>query len=330
MDAQSTTTGLLHAFLFDGKGGGKVMGWQEIGEWKPEDGLLWVHLSYAGSETEQWLYDSSGLDQVVVEALTSEGTRPRATAIGKGLLLNLRGVNLNPGSQEEDMVSIRMWAEEHRIISTRKRQLLSIQQVTENILAGNGPESTGEFLNSFIELLTDYIDDTIDALEDNQEQLEEQIAQNHHQGLRSEISVIRRKATQLRRYLAPQREALTRIQSEHPAWFSERDKRYLHETTNQLTRIVEDIDSIRDRALIAQEEILNLLSQDLNNRMYILSLITAIFLPLTFITGLLGINVAGIPGAASPYGFILVVILLLLVSVGQVLYFKHKGWLQNR
>lgn len=330
MDTESEQNGLLHAFLFDGKGGGKNLNWEEIDKWQPEDGLLWVHLSYNSSGTEQWLYEASGLEQVVVEALTSEGTRPRATAIGKGLLLNLRGVNLNPGSHEEDMVSIRIWAEQHRIISTRKRQLLSIQQVTENILAGNGPESTGEFLNSFIELLTDYIDDTIDALEDNQEELEEQIAQSHHQGLRSEISVIRRKATQLRRYLAPQREALTRIQSEHPAWFSERDKRYLHETTNQLTRIVEDIDSIRDRALIAQEEILNLLSQDLNSRMYILSLITAIFLPLSFITGLLGINVGGIPGADSSSGFLTVVILLLLVIIGQLFYFNRKGWLQKR
>lgn len=329
MENETTQDGLLHAFLFDGKGGGRSMTWEDIASWHPEDGLLWIHLSYHSEHSSEWLSSRSGLDQVVVDALMSEETRPRATAIGKGLLLNLRGVNLNPGSQEEDMVSVRMWAEERRIISTRRRQLMSLQQVIKNILAGNGPASTGEFLNSFIELLTDYIEDTIDTLDDSQETIEEQVAEGHSQELRSEIGRIRRKATLLRRYLAPQREALTRIQSENLSWFRDQDKRYLHETTNQLIRLVEDLDSIRDRALIAQEEILNLLSQQLNSRMYILSLITAVFLPLSFITGLLGINVGGIPGAESPFGFLIVILLLTILVAGQIFYFSRKGWVKK-
>ena len=327
MTTEKTTQGLLHAFLFDGRGGGHKFTWEDIRKWQPEDGLLWIHLSYTSDEAALWLSTESGLDLVVIDALLSEETRPRATVVGKGLLLSLRGINLNPGSSEEDMVSVRIWADENRIISTRKRQLLSVEQVTRNILAGNGPESTGEFLNSFIEQLTSYIEDTIDVLESTEEEIEEKVADVHTEDLRSEISVIRRKAILLRRYLAPQREALMRIQTENLSWFRDKDKRYLYETTNHLTRLVEDLDSIRDRAMVAQEETLNMLSQQLNSRMYMLTLLTAIFLPLSFLTGLLGINVGGIPGGSSPYGFWAIVGLLGCILMVQILYFRKKGWL---
>ena len=66
---------------------------------------------------------------MLVEALLSEETRPRSTVIGKGALLTLRGVNHNPGEDYEDMVSLRIWTEENRIITTRKRQLLSINNL---------------------------------------------------------------------------------------------------------------------------------------------------------------------------------------------------------
>jgi zinc transporter len=68
-------------------------------------------------------------------------------------------------------------------------------------------------------------------------------------------------------------------------------------------RCVEDLDAVRDRAAVTQEQIESRLSDQLNRRMYILSIITAIFLPLAFLTGLLGVNLGGIPGANSELGF---------------------------
>ena len=131
----------------------------------------------------------------------------------------------------------------------------------------------------------------------------------------------------LRRYLAPQREAFTRLQVEKIHWFTEQDKRHLYEIANSLIRIVEDLDSLRERANVAQEELINLLSEQINSRMYTLSLVTTIFLPLSFFTGLLGINVGGIPGASSPWAFLIVIALLLGVSLVQFIYFRKKHWI---
>jgi zinc transporter len=69
-------------------------------------------------------------------------------------------------------------------------------------------------------------------------------------------------------------------------------------------RYIEELDTIRDKVSLIQEELSNKLSEQMNKKMYVLSIISVIFLPLTFLTGLLGINVGGIPGAQNENAFL--------------------------
>lgn len=318
--------GLIHTILLDGDGGGRELNWDEINAWTEESGIIWIHLSYTSSNASAWLHDKSGLDSFVVEALLSEETRPRSTVIGKGLLLNLRGVNLNPGADFEDMVSLRLWVEQNRIITTRNRPILSVTELKNTFIKGRGPVSTSNFINMINDLLTSRIEEAVENIEDKIASLEEQVLSSHEGYLRSQISAIRRDSIIFRRYLAPQREAILRLQVDSLVWFNEKDKRHLYEIANSLIRLVEHLDSLRDRASVAQEELTNSLSAQLNSRMYVLSIITAIFLPLSFFTGLLGINVGGIPGANYKWAFLIVIVLLLLVCIGQYFYFRKKQW----
>lgn len=319
--------GLIHAVLLDGDGGGRELNWEEINAWTPESGIIWIHLSYMSQTSVAWLQDKSGLDSFIVEALLNEETRPRSTVIGTGLLLNLRGVNLNPGANYEDMVSLRIWAEQNRIITTRKRHLFSVTELKNSLIKGRGPVSTGNFIVMINDLLTSYIEEAVDRIEENISELEEQVFSSHENVLRSQISAIRRDAIILRRYLAPQREAILRLQMDSIGWFHEKDRRALHEIANSLIRIIEHLDSLRDRASIAQEELTNSMSAQLNSRMYVLSIITAIFLPLSFFTGLLGVNVGGIPGATYRWAFLIVIVFLLFVCIGQYFYFRKNRWI---
>lgn len=144
--------------------------------------------------------------------------------------------------------------------------------------------------------------------------------------MRSQLSVLRRTAISLRRYLSPQREALSRLLTERLPWLDEGARIELREVSDRLTRYVEDLDEARDRTAVTQEELANRLAEQMNSKMYLLSIIAAIFLPLGFLTGLLGINVGGIPGAESKMGFVLFVLILVAVVVAQVAYFKKKKW----
>ena len=319
--------GLVLAYILDGDGSGQQVGWQEIDDWKPKLGLLWIHLDYSNPHVREWLYNKSGLDDVICDALTEEDSRPRCTTFQEGLLLTLRGVNLNPGADPEDMVGIRLWFEKNRVISTRRRKLLSITDIQSSIEKGVGPESLGEFLVQISGRITERMREVIDNLEDAIAELEEQVMDVESRQLRSQLAGLRRQAISLRRYLSPQREALTRLLTEKIMWLDERDMIGLREVYDRQARYIEDLDEARDRAAVTQEELANRLAEQMNIKMYILSIVAAIFLPLGFLTGLLGINVGGIPGAESNMGFLTFVILLVIVVCGQIWFFKKKKWL---
>ena len=101
----------------------------------------------------------------------------------------------------------------------------------------------------------------------------------------------------------------------------------LRETAERTARYVEDIDAARERALIAQEELNSRLAEQMNRAMYTLSIVAAIFLPLGLLTGLLGINVGGIPGTESPWAFLIVTVFLFLMAVFLIIWFKRLKWL---
>ncbi len=130
----------------------------------------------------------------------------------------------------------------------------------------------------------------------------------------------------LRRYLSPQRDALTRLTTEHVDWLTPDIRLAIRETTDRLSRYLEDLDSCRDRAAVVFEELTSRMSEEMNKRMYVLSVVAALFLPLGFLTGLFGINVGGIPMAENPSGFFDIFLLLIIIVGLQVVLFKWKRW----
>ena len=122
MNSTETSQGGPLARLLDGNGGARLLDRIELASWQPEQGILWVQLNYTDSEDQRWLAELS-LDKLVVDALLAEDTRPRTTTIGEGLLVSLRGVNLTPGADPEDMVSIRIWIEKGLVVTSRNKVL---------------------------------------------------------------------------------------------------------------------------------------------------------------------------------------------------------------
>jgi zinc transporter len=319
--------GLIAAYVLDGKGGGRKIGWREIQEWTPRDGLLWVHLNFTAPEAQRWITEESQLEEVIQEALLADESRPRVTNFDDGLLVSLRGVNLNPGADPEDMVSLRIWADKDQIITTRRRKLLSVPDVCSAIEKGKGPRTSGEFLEDVADRLMSRMGVVIDALEDTVAELEEAVLTEESYELRPKLASIRRDAISLRRYMAPQREVISRLQTEKISWLAAEDKVRLREIYDRLTRYLEDLEAARERAAVTQEELASRLSEQMDKRMYVLSIVAAIFLPLGFLTGLLGINVGGIPGAEYKAAFAIFCALLMALIIIELRIFKRKGWM---
>lgn len=317
----------VRAFLLDKKGSALELTYEELDGIDRIDKILWVHFDYSSKEAIEWIRNKSNIDSVAIDALLTEETRPRTTVLGEALLIALRGVNLNPNSKPEDMISIRLYISPNMIISTRKRNLLSVTEIIEDLKSGIGPKSSSEFLVQLTLRVTDRMDNVIDEIQDRTDFLEENLIDSTTTELRNEILSIRRETIVLKRYLTPQKEALVKLYNEKIPWIDEYQRIELRETNDQLMRHIEELDTIRDKVILIQEELANSMSEQMNRKMYVLSIISAIFLPLTFLTGLLGINVGGIPGASNDKAFYIFTIILLLVIFSQYVIFKKKKWI---
>lgn len=319
--------GLIFAYILDGKGGGQAIDWENLGKWSPEKGLLWLHLDFKSEKVRKWLSEQSGLSQILCNSLIEEETRPRGVVSEEGLLLILRGVNCNPGSDPEDMVSLRMLYTEHRIITMRHRRVMAIDDINNDIKSGSGPTSAGDFLVMVAHGLTDRMGDVIAEIDDSVDELEDMVLTAESYELRPKLSQLRRQTISLRRYIAPQRDVIARLQHERIPWLDDIAKAHIREIAERTSRFVEDIDSARDRAAITHEELNNRLSEQMNKAMYVLSIVAAIFLPLGLLTGLLGINVGGIPGAENKWAFTGVTLFLIGIAALLILVFKRIKWL---
>lgn len=316
----------LHALLLDGKGGARDLDADQINNWQPEQGIAWLHLDYTDAKQAQWLREQSGLNELVCEALLTENTRPRTTQVGDGLLIALRGVNLNPGADPEDMVSVRLYITPERIISTRKRRLISVTTLAEDCRQGEGPTDSADFLVTLANRMVERMGNVVEEVEEALSELELELLDGHSPALRQSLSSLRRQTITLRRYFGPQRDAFTQLQNERFNWLSADHRLELREINDRLLRAIEDLDMIRERAGMAHDELISQQSDQLNQRMYLLSLIAAVFLPLGFLTGLLGVNVGGIPGADNPYAFSIFILLLLVLVGWQIWLFRRQRW----
>lgn len=289
--------------------------------------LNWTHLDFSEPSAANRIREDSGLEPPVAEALLEAETRPRTESFSNGELVILRGINLNPGSEAEDMISIRLWLEEDRVISTGRRRLRSVDAIRSLIEAGNGPAMPGDFLVMLIQKLDDFMTDAIEEIEAQLERAENRINDTDVIARNSPFSALRRQVARIRRYLAPQREALLRL-SRHPGGiFSQNNLTDLREETNRLTLILENLDLVRERAMVAQEEFLAVLAHEQNEKMLLLSIVAAIFLPLAFLTGLMGMNVAGLPGMENPLAFWLLCLAMLLIAAVILWLFRLKKWI---
>ena len=320
------TRGLIHAIALDGQGGGKLLTWDDIQQPLKTDELLWIHLDYEQPDAIDWLQNHSGLQPIEIDSLLAEASRPRCVSHREKLLLNLRGVNTNPGADPEDMVSIRLVCQNNRIISTRRRRLLSVQDIANSLKQGHGPKNIGELCSALTRRLIERMRSVINELDEDIDELEASIINSSQQKLRGQLINRRREIIQLRRFLSPQREALAKLQHEEVSWLNSSDRLALRESADQLARYLEDLDSCRDRAAVIQEELASLLAEAMNKRMYLLSIVTAVFLPLGFLTGLFGINVGGIPLAENPSGFIIISSMIVFLVLLQVVILRLTRW----
>ncbi len=319
--------GLINAFLI--KSGSKTaekVSLQALTDLTHEFDYIWFQVDFLADDAEDIL-NTLGVNEITIKALLKEDSRPRVDISADELLLVLRGVNLIKGEKPEDMISVRMLATKNMIITCQKKPLNSINDIIAEIEQGKPPKNPGDFIVRLNERLIINMSDVMEDIEESAIGVEEKVMDETEDDCKQELHNLRSQIIHLKRFLIPQRDAINKLQLEKTDWMTAKQQVRLREVGDHLLRYLEMLDASRELASVSQETLSHRQNEQINSRMYLLSIIAALFLPLSFFTGLLGVNLAGIPRAESPHAFGFFILILVVVVGFQFWFFRKNKWL---
>lgn len=320
---------LIFGRILDGKGGARPVSRGEVDGWEPaEPGeVLWLHLKRDCPEVLPWLQGDLGIPEPTAEMLVSDSTRPRAFREGNAIVATLRGINFNPDAEPEDMISLQLWSDGERLITLRKLAMQTPRDIALSLDAGTGPVDAGNTITMIVEHLVVRMNQSIVDMNDKIDELELMDMEVDDELILSKITMIRRNCLALKRHMSPQHEALDWISRTAPPWFEDHDRREIAESIDRLKRYLDDIDISKESALVLQDELRARSLASNEHATYMLTIVAGIFLPLGFLTGLMGINVGGMPGVNDGDAFWIVVAVCLAIMAAQLFFFWRWKWL---
>ncbi|MBQ0215324.1 zinc transporter ZntB [Proteus vulgaris] len=290
------------------------------------DNPYWIHLDYRKPQSAKWIEETEALPPIAKDVLLAENIRPKAQRIGEGVVINLQTINNNPNDRPDELVAFRIYINSQTIVSSRHRRVNSVDSVIHTLELGSGPESSGDWLITMADAVTDEIGEFVETLHDQLIELEDMILDQQIPA-RGELALLRKQLIVLRRYMAPQRDVFSRLSIEKLPWMSDSDRVTMLEISERLSRRLEDLDSSISRTAVIADEITSMMADAMNRRTYTMSLMAMLFLPTTFLTGLFGVNLGGIPGNEFPYGFAIFCLSLFVLIVIVTWWLKRSRWL---
>jgi zinc transporter len=328
MDAENVygrEPGLRFACLLDGSGGCRKLDWAGVGAWQAEEGVLWVHLERDAEEAARWVRERSGIDPVNGEALLAEDSRPRVEENDDALLVVLRGINMG---KTADLVPIHFWVDSRRVVTLRNKDhnLMALRDIVAELSAGRGPATVGRLLVKIVGKLVKHVEPLLQGLEDEVDDLDEKLDKLPSKQARETLGQLRRRAIVLRRYLAPQREALSQLQYAETSWLGSRDRVHLREVADRILRAVENLDLIRDRTTILHEDLTAHVAEQISRTSHRLTTIATLVLPPSLVAGVLGANIGGIPGSTDSWAFAALVLVVGALIILEVWILKKLDW----
>ncbi len=291
-------------------------------------GFVWIHIE--GTDEEGLaLLAGQAIPDVASNALVATETRPRCDVIEEGALINLRGPAAGELDDTDRLVSIRMFIRAGKVNSVTRRPLSATELVRAQMEHGTITDP-GDLVAAFARAISKQLDPQVAALGDNLDDCESELDDSRAlYGLRTTIARIRSEAIAFRRFVAPNRDALETLAELGFDWLSDEDRLHIREAADRFARMTEELEAVRERSALLHEQLTDLRGEQMENRSLLISIVAFIFLPLTFVTGLLGMNVEGIPYAKEPWAFWGVVGFCFVIGALVLGWFMWRHWLRR-
>lgn len=280
----------------------------------------WYHCLRSDPDTKAWLRKNH-IPKATIEQFITNENRPSFHPLGDdNFLLILRGINHNHSAASKQITSLRVLFYHGALITTQSDSANTVKNILHSLNKHGEPEDLAELVNQIIDDLNQKMDDYNDAIE---MKLEQQGAQLYSD---TKLRIMKNSLFSVRHFLKPQQHAIHDMVTSKPSLIKPRSHQYRY-SLNTLLRLNEEIDYFLEEISLHQEENKNLRERKLNQNSYLFTIIAAIFLPTTFLTGLFGVNIGGMPGLKSDLSFALFCIVLIIIFIIEWVIIKRFGFI---
>jgi zinc transporter len=311
---------------FDGRGGvRKLEEAEEAGFATPAKGFALISGNSRAPEFKVWLKREVG--DFYADLVTVPSTRSRCTVFDDRALVVLRVAR--PGAEPEDVGRqlLSLWIEKGRVIIASELNIVDFLGISQWQQTHHAPVSPADLVARLALRAADRIEPLTERLGDSLDTIEESLMLNRNHDSRARLAHLRRTLINMRRLIWPQRDVLTTLEIEDLSFFTARDRVRLREAASRTARLGDEMQTLSERAVLVHEQLLDTRAEDMNRNMLVLAAATVVLMPLTVISGLLGMNVQGIPFADSPYAFWMVTISLVALGAAIFLFMRKRKWM---
>ena len=317
----SDQSGLICGYLFTGHEAGKALHTTDVLQYlnrtqqlEPSH-FLWLHFNLANASTERWLRENSPSPEEFYETLHQGSRSTRIEHADQHLIAVINDVLHDFTFDPSDIATLWLNVGRDIMISARRKPLKSVDHLRNAVNAG-------EIFHSPMELLTHLLRDQADVLTGivrdattKIDEVEDHLLAERLNRKRANLGELRRLLVRLQRLLAPEPAALFRLLQKPPAWMADSDVHELRQSTEEFSVVLSDMASLQERIKLLQEEIAAHVGEQNSRSLFVLTIVTVLALPINITTGLMGMNVGGIPWGQNDFGFWIVVALVGLITV---------------
>jgi zinc transporter len=297
-------SGLISGYRIDGEGQATELLWDDAeAALADEASVIWLHFNLADARARDRIQSIGRIPESAKALLLGRDSHMRIEVTGGGLAGVVGDLHHDDMKEGEHFGVLRLYLDSHCLISARSRPLQSMQKLRQEVDGGLKVPRPVAILAHFLHHVTDTLSDLLVELTNDVDDLEEELLAGKLDCQVPELGRIRRIAVRLRRHMVPQTHALTSLLTRLPPWVGEDGARDLRAAIERLAALGHDLDLVQERARLVGDQRSGRLMEATNRNLYILSIVTTIFLPMTLITGIFGMNLGGLPWQSHPQGF---------------------------
>lgn len=313
--------------------GGVRRGGAELVDAVPSpDGAVWIDLEGQDPRFERMLGDW-GFHPLAIEDTFTLHHQPRIEEYGDTIFLIARGIDFNaerdPTSDDVPTLKLAAFLDGRRLVTLHRAPVRGVEVVRERVEQHGRqlPGGAAQLLWSICDEMMDAYFPVVDQIGAAVERLEERVVEEPAQDQLEQLLVMRRQLSTLRRTMLPHRQVFQHLASSRAAVLGETGALNFRDTLDNVLRLIDSIDQQRDLLTNVKDTYLSVVAQRTNDIMRVLTIFSAIVLPLSLIAGIYGMNFEWMPELEERWGYPAVLASMAAVAAAMLVWFRRKRWL---